>query len=104
MVEFSVSERFACRVFGQHRSTQRKTPKGRAEEGVDRRHHPARFSLKITGRFVPAQASNVLRLYLLTLNATFSTYAGCDVHPPTHILQKRPLELAQPVIMLRLQD
>ncbi|EAQ33431.1 transposase orfB [Nitrobacter sp. Nb-311A] len=32
MVKFSVSERFACRVFGQHRSTQRKTPKGRADE------------------------------------------------------------------------
>ena len=32
MVKFSVSERFACRVLGQHRSTQRKTPKGRADE------------------------------------------------------------------------
>jgi transposase InsO family protein len=32
MLKFSVSERFACRVFGQHRSTQRKTPKGRADE------------------------------------------------------------------------
>ncbi|MCP1167678.1 IS3 family transposase [Limimaricola litoreus] len=26
------SERFACRVLGQHRSTQRKTPRGRADE------------------------------------------------------------------------
>ena len=32
MVKFSVSERFACKVLGQHRSTQRKTPKGRADE------------------------------------------------------------------------
>ena len=32
MVKFSVSERFTCRVLGQHRSTQRKTPKGRADE------------------------------------------------------------------------
>src|SRR5687768_6925366 len=34
MVKFSVSERFACRVLGQHRSTQRKTPKGRADEAL----------------------------------------------------------------------
>lgn len=27
-----VSERFACRVLGQHRSTQRKTPRGRADD------------------------------------------------------------------------
>jgi putative transposase len=27
-----VSERFACRVLGQHRSTQRKVPRGRADE------------------------------------------------------------------------
>ena len=32
MAKFSVSERFACKVLGQHRSTQRKTPKGRADE------------------------------------------------------------------------
>lgn len=30
VVKFSVSERFACKVLGQHRSTQRKRPKGRA--------------------------------------------------------------------------
>ncbi|WP_092691075.1 IS3 family transposase [Tranquillimonas rosea] len=30
--KFGVSERFACRVFGQHRSTQRKVPHGRADE------------------------------------------------------------------------
>jgi len=29
---FSVSERRACRVLGQHRSTQRKLPVGRADE------------------------------------------------------------------------
>jgi len=29
-----VSERFACRVLGQHRSTQRKTPTGRADEAA----------------------------------------------------------------------
>jgi hypothetical protein len=27
MAKFSVSERFACRVLGQHRSTQRKKPR-----------------------------------------------------------------------------
>ncbi len=27
-----VSERLACRVLGQHRSTQRKTPRGRADD------------------------------------------------------------------------
>lgn len=32
MAKFSVSERFACKVLGQHRSTQRKRPKGRADE------------------------------------------------------------------------
>jgi len=31
---FKVSERFACRVLGQHRSTQRKTPTGRADEAA----------------------------------------------------------------------
>ena len=30
--KFQVSERFACRVLGQHRSTQRKVPQGRADE------------------------------------------------------------------------
>jgi transposase InsO family protein len=29
---FQVSERFACRVLGQHRSTQRKVPRGRSDE------------------------------------------------------------------------
>jgi transposase InsO family protein len=32
MSKFSVSERFACKVLGQHRSTHRKKPKGRAGE------------------------------------------------------------------------
>jgi hypothetical protein len=32
MVKFSVSERFACRVLGQCRSTQRKTPQSRPDE------------------------------------------------------------------------
>ena len=32
MSKFSVSERFACRVLGQHRSTQRKKPLGRTDE------------------------------------------------------------------------
>ena len=32
MSKFSVSERFACRVLGQHRSTQRKKPHGRPDE------------------------------------------------------------------------
>ena len=32
MAKFTVSERFACKVLGQHRSTQRKRPKGRADE------------------------------------------------------------------------
>lgn len=32
MAKFSISERFACKVLGQHRSTQRKKPKGRADE------------------------------------------------------------------------
>ena len=30
--KFCVSERLACRVLGQHRSTQRKVPRGRADE------------------------------------------------------------------------
>ena len=30
--KFRISERFACRVLGQHRSTQRKVPQGRADE------------------------------------------------------------------------
>jgi putative transposase len=30
--EFGVSERRACRTLGQHRSTQRKVPQGRADE------------------------------------------------------------------------
>jgi transposase InsO family protein len=32
MQKFRVSERFACRVLGQHRSTQRKVPRGRPDE------------------------------------------------------------------------
>eukprot|EP00873_Tetraselmis_striata_P030964 jgi/Tetstr1/451228/TSEL_038264.t1 len=32
MAKFSVSERFACKVLGQHRSTQRKKPHGRPDE------------------------------------------------------------------------
>jgi len=31
---FKVSERFACRVLGQRRSTQRKTPTGRSDEAA----------------------------------------------------------------------
>ena len=34
MTKFDVSERLACRVLGQHRSTQRKTPKGRADDAA----------------------------------------------------------------------
>ena len=34
MAKFDVSERLACRVLGQHRSTQRKTPKGRADDAA----------------------------------------------------------------------
>ncbi|MGA7971297.1 MAG: IS3 family transposase [Pseudolabrys sp.] len=34
MAKFSVSERFACRVLDQHRSTQRKKPRGRADEAA----------------------------------------------------------------------
>jgi putative transposase len=34
MAAFDVSERLACRVLGQPRSTQRKTPKGRADEAA----------------------------------------------------------------------
>ena len=30
--KFRVSERFACRVLGQHRSTQRKVPRGHPDE------------------------------------------------------------------------
>jgi transposase InsO family protein len=32
MVKYSISERFACKVLGQHRSTQRKKPQGRPDE------------------------------------------------------------------------
>jgi hypothetical protein len=32
MVKFSVSERFACKVLGQHRSAQRKKPQSRPDE------------------------------------------------------------------------
>lgn len=34
MAKFSVSERFACCVLGQHRSTRRKKPRGRADEAA----------------------------------------------------------------------
>ena len=34
MTKFDVSERLACRVLGQHRSTQRKAPKGRADDAA----------------------------------------------------------------------
>ncbi len=33
-MKFSVSERFACRVLGQHRSTQRKVAKPREDEAA----------------------------------------------------------------------
>ncbi len=32
MSKFSISEHFACTVLGQHRSTHRKNPRGRADE------------------------------------------------------------------------
>jgi putative transposase len=32
MQKFGISERLACRVLGQHRSTQRKVPRGRPDE------------------------------------------------------------------------
>ena len=32
MQKFHISERLACRVLGQHRSTQRKVPRGRPDE------------------------------------------------------------------------
>ncbi|KTQ74892.1 integrase, partial [Aureimonas ureilytica] len=32
--KFGVSERLACRVLGQHRSTQRKVPRGRADDAA----------------------------------------------------------------------
>jgi len=34
MTKLGVSERLACRVLGQHRSTQRKAPRGRADEAA----------------------------------------------------------------------
>jgi putative transposase len=34
ITEHGVSERFACRVLGQHRSTQRKIPKPRDDEAA----------------------------------------------------------------------
>ncbi len=34
MARHGVSERFACRVLGQHRSTQRKVPRGRSDEAA----------------------------------------------------------------------
>jgi putative transposase len=34
MAKLGVSERLACRVLGQHRSTQRKAPRGRADEAA----------------------------------------------------------------------
>jgi hypothetical protein len=34
MGELGISERMACRVLGQHRSTQRKVPGGRADEAA----------------------------------------------------------------------
>jgi len=32
--KFDLSDRMACRVLGQHRSTQRKQPKGRADDAA----------------------------------------------------------------------
>jgi putative transposase len=34
MAKFGVSERLACRVLGQHRSTQRKIPAGRSDDAA----------------------------------------------------------------------
>ena len=34
VLKFGVSERLACRVLGQHRSTQRKVPKGRSDDAA----------------------------------------------------------------------
>ncbi len=34
MAKLGISERMACRVLGQHRSTQRKAPMGRADEAA----------------------------------------------------------------------
>lgn len=34
MIKFGLSERLACRVLGQHRSTQRKVPRGRVDDAA----------------------------------------------------------------------
>ena len=34
IAKFGVSERLACRILGQHRSTQRKVPKGRTDDAA----------------------------------------------------------------------
>ena len=34
VMKFGVSERLACRVLGQHRSTQRKVPRGRLDDAA----------------------------------------------------------------------
>jgi putative transposase len=34
VLKFGVSERLACRVLGQHRSTQRKVPRGRVDDAA----------------------------------------------------------------------
>lgn len=52
-----MSERLACRVLGQHRSTQRKMPMGSSRRGgPDRRHHRAGhpvWALRATGASQP---------------------------------------------------
>jgi hypothetical protein len=45
MAKFSISERYACKVLGQHRSTQRNAERSSRRRGIDHRHHPARVPL-----------------------------------------------------------
>lgn len=62
MRELKVSERRACAVLGQHRSTQRKPPRGRADEDIltrtiiDLASRFGRYGYPLTGRRWQANA------------------------------------------------
>jgi transposase InsO family protein len=67
VAKFSVSERFVCKVLGQHRSTQRKWPRGRPDDEVltaDILRLASRY-----GRYGYRRITTMLRLDGWTVNA-----------------------------------
>ena len=94
MAKFSVSERFACKVLGQHRSTQRKKPQGRPDEEAltsDIIRLASRY-----GRYGYRRITAMLRSEGWTVNANREAAAGLTLKEIL-VVEVRPGEEAMSV-------